>query len=160
MKRIELTRGKFAIVDDSDFDELSKFKWHAMAHHSGIWYAKRSVSINNKRGAILMHRQILPDCKIVDHKNGDGLDNRRLNLRSADASISNRNRTSLGSSKYVGVSKYKRGASKKKWVARIKINGKVIWLGTYEYEIDAAKAYLNGAKKYGVLDYVRNNVLL
>ena len=82
-KLIPLTQGKYAIVDDEDFDELSKHKWCLM-FTKGRSYAVRRPSENL---TILMHRFILnpPKQMDTDHKNGDGLDNRRSNLRACKA---------------------------------------------------------------------------
>jgi hypothetical protein len=89
MKKIPLTQGYFAIVDDSDFDMLNRVKWHANKGHN-TFYAQRSVlQENGKWKNVQMHRVILGvhDPKIqVDHINGDGLDNRRCNLRSCTRS--------------------------------------------------------------------------
>lgn len=82
MKLIPLSRGKCAIVDDGDYDSLSKFKW-SCCH--GI-YAKRATERNGKHRTIYMHRQILglKHGECADHVNGNGLDNRRSNLRKCD----------------------------------------------------------------------------
>ena len=84
MKTIILTRGKVALVDDADFEALSKFKWHAM--RSGKkWRAVRTVKVGSKWGRkIGMHVQIMgfPGVQ-VDHRNRNGLDNQRHNLRRA-----------------------------------------------------------------------------
>jgi hypothetical protein len=82
MKFIQLTQGKQAIVDDEDFELLSQFKWYAMKSGHNVYAARGG----GKRRMELLHRLILgvTDSKIeVDHINGDGLDNRRSNLRVA-----------------------------------------------------------------------------
>ncbi|KKM14674.1 hypothetical protein LCGC14_1703720, partial [marine sediment metagenome] len=82
MKRIPLTQGKFAIVDDDIFDYLSQWKWYAQKDRN-TFYALRNVVVKGKAKTIRMHRQILNSKKgqQTDHLNGNGLDNRRCNLR-------------------------------------------------------------------------------
>jgi hypothetical protein len=74
-KLIPLTQGKFAIVDNADFDWLNQWKWYAVKSYN-TWYARRFSSIP-------MHRQIMsaPSGTEIDHRNHNGLDNRRQNLR-------------------------------------------------------------------------------
>jgi len=82
MKRIPLTQGKFAIVDDADFEWLSQWKWRARKDYN-TWYAIRRVVRGSCRTTTSIHRQIMeakPGSQ-VDHRNRDGLDNRRCNLR-------------------------------------------------------------------------------
>ena len=105
MKKIELTQGKFALVDDEDFEWLNQWKWYA--NHLGYtWYVVRSVRYDNEVKAILMHRSIL-NAKIgeeIDHINHNGLDNRKKNLRICTRSQNNMNRNKLrGTYKYKGV---------------------------------------------------------
>src|SRR6266566_1493572 len=79
MQKISLTQGRSALVDDKDYAWLSKWKWHCTEHG----YARRCGY--PEKSPISMHREILGlqkgDRKIVDHKNGNKLDNRRSNLR-------------------------------------------------------------------------------
>src|ERR1051325_6561101 len=86
MKKIKLTRGKYAIVDDEDYGSLSKFKWcaHQPTKSREIYYASRRYRLEKGHYPfVLMHRQIMnpPKGYVVDHINGDSLDNRRVNLR-------------------------------------------------------------------------------
>ena len=138
MKQIELTQGKFAIVDDDDYQELNKFNWH---FHQG--YASRNVTISGKQKTQRMHRFVTncPDGFDVDHENHDTLDNRKSNLRVCSNSENGRNqkvRTYSKSSVYKGVNFNKKTG---KWVARIKLNYKDKYLGLFTNEIDAAIAY-------------------
>lgn len=139
---IPLTRGLVALVDADDAVVLSAYRWHAIEAKPGLWYAARRA-----RGRyIYMHREVLghPD-GLVDHRNGDGLDNRRANLRLANHALNNCNtRKRAGTtSRYKGVSRH-RGA----WRARITPpGGQQATLGRFESEAEAALAYDAAARR-------------
>ena len=156
-KEIPLTQGKVAIVDDKDYPIINSFKWSAAVRYSAKserCYAVRSVG----KKVILMHRLILGITSELqcDHINGDGLDNRRSNLRIATNTQNqmNRQKQPRCTSQFKGVCWDK---SRKKWVALIMVNQKHIHLGRYNEEIDAAKAYDAAAKmlfrKYANLNF-------
>jgi hypothetical protein len=144
VRLIPLTKGKFAIVDQKEYDELNKVKWYVQ-EGDGLY------AIHRRGGKTLwMHRVIMnaPADMKVDHGNNDGLDNRKENLRLATNSENNKNRRKMRgnfTSKYKGVFWDKR---RKCWVARINVNGKLIHLGSFKSELEAAKAYDAAAKKY------------
>jgi len=159
VKRIPLSQGKFALVDDADFEELSKYKWFALkGRHT--FYARRGVRINGKRIMVRMHRQILNASprEHVDHQSGDGLDNQRSNLRrctNAENIRSQRIRVSINkSSRFRGVWWEK---SSRKWRAAIRYNYKLIHLGRFAVDLNAAWAYDEAAKRlfgqYAVLNF-------
>ena len=143
MKKIELTQGKFAMVDDDDFERVSQYKWQLTKGNS-TFYGTRTV----KRKNIYLHRFIL-DVKdrniFVDHKDHDGLNNMRSNLRLCNARQNCANRLkSIGlSSKFKGVTWDKK---RRKWKSKIKINYKTINLGCFNTEIEAAISYNNAAR--------------
>lgn len=136
MKRIKLTQGKVAFVDNIDYEWLNQWKWRALKNWH-TYYAIRS------KDPIAMHRLILGltkgDGKQTDHINFNGLDNCRQNIRIVTRSQNNHHRRSFsGSSLYKGVTwQINRG----KWQAQIRYNNKRIYIGTFRNEIDAAKAY-------------------
>ncbi len=156
MKKIPLTQGKFAIIDDEDYDFLSQFKWCA---HKGknTFYSVRHITgqsqnkiknIKYKPKKILMHRlimKVLSSNDQIDHINGNGLDNRKTNLRICNNQQNTFNSKSRkGSSIYKGVS-YRTDC--KKYRARISFNGQARHLGYFNNEIEAAKAYDEKAKE-------------
>ncbi len=148
MKKIPLTQGQVALVDDEDYEYLCKSKWCAFYSH-GRYYAVRTVWENKRNKIILMHRQILnpPKGKEVDHINHNGLDNRKKNIRIATRSQNNQNQrkcTRNTTSKYKGVSWDKKT---NKWISYIKINCKRTVIGYYHNEIFAAGKYDEWARK-------------
>lgn len=127
----------FVLVDDEDYEWLSKYRWHVYKH-CHTYYARRI-----KDGKpFFMHREILglTDPKIMtDHEDHNGLNNQRGNLRIADSSQNNSNRRSLtGTSKYKGVCWNEK---RKKWRSYICVNKVRSDLGCYETEEEAAMAY-------------------
>ena len=152
---IPLTQGKVALVDDEDFEWLSKFKWYA-AKARNTYYAKRKVPSDKKgkQKTIFMHRAILrrhyglflTDKQETDHRDWNGLNNRKANLRicTTAENLQNQRPQYRSKSKYKGISRPK---DMKKWRACIQINGKQIHLGYFDDEIEAAKIYDHKAKE-------------
>ncbi len=139
MKRIQLSRGLFCIVDDDDFETLSVNKWCC----STIGYAVRnSPVVNGKSSIIYMHREIMLATTgvLVDHINGDKLDNRKINLRLCTKAQNQRNskkRVDGLASRFRGVTSAKKGRYK----AEITVNGRRYYLGTFLDEEAAARKY-------------------
>jgi len=153
MKKIPLTQGQVARVDDADYEWLKQYKWcaHKIGH---TFYAERGITISPyKQKMIRMHRVILdaPDGTQVDHKNTDGLDNRRSNLRFCTHSENCRNQriNRKNKSGFKGVSFSKRNAQNP-WLVLIQVNSKRIHVGYYQTAEMAAAAYdLAALKHYG-----------
>ncbi len=148
MKRIKLTRGFEAMVDDEDFEYLNQWKWHIAKNNK---YAARREYFKGGKGKskiVYMHRQIMnPDVnKEVDHINGDGLDNRKSNLRSITSIQNHYNHKILSNNKsgYNGVSKTRNST----WHTCISVNNKTIHVGTYKTPEEAALAYNEAARIY------------
>ena len=140
MKQIQLTQNKFALVDDIDFAELSKHKWCAVKIRE-VFYAKRSIGKRYNQKTIFMHRQILGAKKgqQIDHRNGNGLDNHKANLRFCTYSQNQQNQQKIrGISQNKGIHWNK---EHKKWQAQITLNNHRKHLGYFDNENDAAIAY-------------------
>jgi hypothetical protein len=152
VRLIELTWGKFAIVDAADYDRLSKYKWLALERGRSL-YAKTFLL---KGKPLHMHRLITsaPPHLVVDHINHNGLDNRRQNLRLCTHTQNQKNTRprSGGTSKYKGVHWEK---AKNKFRAKIMLNRKSIHLGYFKNEVAAAKAYDKKARElFGEFAYL------
>ena len=148
-RKIALTQGKYAIVDQNDFEKLKEYKWHVVVDCCN-WYARRVAKKGNKRCQIPMHRDVMDaqDGFFVDHINHNGLDNRKMNLRIVTPqqnSWNTRRGRSRSSSKYKGVYWHK---NRQIWEAGIRINNKPKYLGSFADEKEAAAAYDKAAKKH------------
>jgi len=151
MKRISLTQDKMALVDDIDYESLKCFRWCA-AKGRCCYYAVRSIKTSDSKWLTTrMHRVILnaPYGIEVDHRNGNGLDNRRCNLRLCTRTENGRHQRLLSANKtgFKGVSKTRQNLKKPFYVS-IKVNLRSINLGYYRTSGAAARAYDIAAIKY------------
>lgn len=144
MKKIKLTQGKVALVDNEDFEEISKYKWYF--DHG---YARTSIGGRKNKKNIYLHRMIMkcPEDRLIDHKNRNTLDCRRSNMR-----ICNKSKNAVNSflrkdntSGFKGITWHER---ENKWKARVTVNQKRINLGTFITKEEAALAYNQAAQKY------------
>lgn len=148
----------FAKVDDEDFDRLSQWKWYSQRNTTVKgFYVRRNKwdSVKKTNRNVLLHREVMniTDPKIyIDHKDGDGLNCQKSNLRIATRSQNLSNNTSHknASSKYLGVyiiySKYK-NKTYRQIAASIQKDKKGTYLGLFKTEEDAARAYDAKAKE-------------
>ncbi len=148
IRYIPLTRGLFAIVDASDYEWLSGFKWHATTGR------KAYACFSRKDKVIYMHRLIMnpPEGKFVDHHDGNSLNYRRCNLRLCNKAQNAWNRPAVGgTSRFKGVYRNKDG----KWKAGIRVGGQQTFIGLFDDEIEAAKAYDGKARElFGEFAYL------
>lgn len=146
-KNIVLSAGYVAVIDDADYERVSQFKWSAAKRKTNT-YAYRQVGPKKKRESVYLHRFILeaaPDA-CVDHRNGNGLDNRRENLRLATHSQNqhNRGKHPKNRSGFKGVTW---NIALGKWHSQIKINSSNFHLGYFTDIVEAAEAYKRAAEK-------------
>ena len=146
---VPLTKGFHSIIDASDMHLVDGYNWHVIANpKTGTMYAARTCRASGRERKVWMHRVVARSSGDfeVDHKNRDGLDNRRDNLRVATPSqnMCNRRLQRNNNSGIRGVSyEKKRG----KWSARISFNGKKKNLGYYDTADQAGEAYAAAAKE-------------
>lgn len=148
-RQIALTRGYVAVVDDEDFDRVSRFRWHAVPHQRSdgteLVYAKREGRKGEPRKNVFMHHEVLGSFDRHDHRDGNGLNNQKDNLRPASYNENNCNTRKRGgtSSRFRGVSLF----SAHRWSASIQFGTHRKWLGLYDSEESAALAYDREARK-------------
>ena len=143
MKPLPLTKGKVALVDDEDFAAISKYKWYA-ERRKHTYYAYRRDRVTRK--VVRMHREILKPRKgqVIDHKNHNGLDNRRSNIRLCTyANNAQNSRRKRGVSGFRGVWPHPSGI----WHVYIQCRGVATFLGCFHDPAEGAKAYDKAAKR-------------
>jgi len=151
-RRIYLDEGLWTIVDSVDYYRFGRFKW-CLDGHDGKFYAVRGERIglyDTKK--VRLHREIMqaPKGRFVDHRNGDSLDNRKANLRIATRcqnmqNMRRRRNKKDTTSQFIGVYFDK---NRRLWAYQLRANGKVVSVGRFASEIDAARARDTAAIKY------------
>jgi hypothetical protein len=147
-RRIYLDEGIYAILDLQDYYRYGRYKW-CLGGHADKFYATRGqIDGPDEIKIVRLHRLIMnaPKGLLVDHRNGNSLDDRRSNLRLATVSENqcNSRKRKNATSKYRGVCFCK---EKQKWLAQIVKAGKKRFLGYFKSEIEAAKVYDEAARK-------------
>lgn len=139
MKPVPLTQGTFALVDDKDYERVMKHKWR-FGGGNGHPAAVRTARINGRRTTVLLSHYILATrFPVIDHADGDPMNNQRCNLRPCTRLQNAKNRKiQKHSSRYKGVSYFKATG---KWQCSIGINGGKKHLGFFDDEREAAYAY-------------------
>jgi hypothetical protein len=132
LKHIALTKGKYAIVDAADFEELNQYKWHAL-EVAGGYYAAR----HEKGKTVLMHRQLMqpPPGMVVDHADGNRANNSRENLRVCTQRQNICNQRPHSKSGFKGVTPHR-----DKWDAKLGYKGETYRAGVFDSPEDAARA--------------------
>ncbi len=145
-------KDKYAIVDDDDFEETSRFNWHLTAYG----YAARGITCRTAAGkklrkTVFLHRVInkTPEDLFTDHINHDKLDNKKQNLRNCTKQQNAMNRKQRRPDTPTGVQPHTRdGVFLGKWIAWIGVNGKRIHLGYFDTKEEAAICRKNAAPLY------------
>ncbi len=148
-RKIYLGLGYFTMLDPGDYYRVKQFKWWVHSNGSNLYAARTAITTDLKSRIIYLHRQIMnpPADRVVDHRFGDTLDNRKQNLRivTQAENMRNRRKRKNTSSRFIGVSFRK---SRHIWDVNIRVNGRKLYLGSFNNEIDAAVAYNNAAKQH------------
>jgi hypothetical protein len=146
----------FCQVDDEDFDRLSRHSW--CIHRGGGYrqriYVQANIKIEGQWKRVLMHRFImgLTAGQKCDHRDNNGLNNQKSNLRVATDGQNQHNQT-VRKGRFKGVSWHRKA---KKWVVQIAVNGQRLYLGLFEDEVEAARAYdLKAKELHG--DFAKTN---
>lgn len=149
MKEIQLRGGLVALVDDEDFGLVRDGRWHVLASRTTLYARKHLKGGCDTR--IMMHT-LLTGWPLVDHVNGNGLDNRRVNIRPATSSQNSMNRRVRSDSRSGLKGVYRRkqrdGSWADRWAAHIQVEGRRVNLGNYPSPVDAALAYDAAAARH------------
>lgn len=148
--RIPISGGTaFAIIDAEDEEVMRQLNWTRFLKRGvKTAYAYSWIKdVDGNRKQVKMHRLLFPEWKVIDHINGDGLDNRRSNLREVThaENLQNRGMQTNNKSGYKGVHWHKKD---RRWHAEIRANKRRHYLGSFATAIEAAKAYDRAAQEY------------
>jgi hypothetical protein len=153
--------GHVALVDGADAELVGRFRWYVLRSTNTLYARAWLPREGGKRKQVYMHALVAGSSTggQVDHINGDGLDNRRSNLRPADHSKNGANRAKgkpPSSSQFKGVYYSRDPRARKQWTAAIRVRGKRIHLGSFPNEREAALAYdVAAVRHFG--GYAREN---
>jgi hypothetical protein len=149
---LNIGRNHIAIVDLDMLSKLTPYKWHFHKAKKGRTAGYVYTRIDGKE--VKMHQFILgkKEKLEIDHKNGNGLDNRKRNLRHCSHGVNVQNSKGRGSSRFKGVSKHHEN---NKWQVRITYKKQLYFLGVFDDQYDAAREYDKKAKElYGENAYL------
>ena len=150
MKELVLSQGRTALLDEFDYERVSRWKWTAASIGSN-WYALRVMRGKGKSKTVYLHRHLLnpPKGYLVDHINGSSLDNRRKNLRicSVAQNAKNRGIDRRNTSGYKGVTRINDTRRKNVWKAQLATKDKLFYLGCFASPVEAARMYNMKAKE-------------
>ena len=162
MKEILIRSGKYgtfkALVDDEDYERMAQHRWNICKRKNHIRVQRSWITDTGKHKTVFLHREIMQPERgeEIDHKNRNGLDNRRENLRIVEHKHNSRNVEKYNnkkSSQYKGVFRHNN-----KWQAIIRVDYNAIYLGSFNSEIEAAKIYNEASEEYHG-EYGRKNVV-
>lgn len=153
MKKIDISTKRFpdtfTMVDDDMFGELNRYKWHVRQSTSVLYVRRNSLDADGRHVWVNMHHQVLrsPDGTETDHRDGNGLNNQKSNLRVCTGSQNQCNQRTPKNNKsgYKGVSW---NGNARKWQASIGINGKTLHMGYFFCLIKAARTYDSAAREH------------
>lgn len=150
---VKLTQGQYSRIDSDDAEKFGSLSWNALWNpKTDSFYAvgNKLRDEAGKRGVRLLHREVMSAQTgiLIDHRDGDTLNNCKYNLRIATRSENARNRVVLCRSNTSGFKGVRWHATSHKWEARISISGKSIYLGLHDTAEAASDAYRNAATKY------------
>ena len=141
MKKVKITQGYETLVSDCDFERVSEYKWGLARRGRQLYVAGRI----DGRKKVYLHR-FITDCPHgieVDHRDFDGLNNTRENLRICSRSENARNTRKRRRGQYKGVYRHSKNRA---WIAEICVQGKGTYLGSFKTEKQAALAYNDAAR--------------
>ncbi len=146
MKKIPLSRGLFALIDDEDIEFINKFKWYAIKNRENYYAVRQEYEKSKYKRRLYMHNEVLKVVKegnIIDHKDLNSLNNQKSNLRECSIAKNNKNKGVYKNkkSKYMGVYLGYKGKKGQVFIAQITNDNKHFYLGSFLNEIEAAKAY-------------------
>ena len=145
---LPLTKGYEAVIDLCDLQLVGGRPWCALVRPKTVYVVRNDV-VDGRRVTVYLHRLLtgVPDGVLVDHKSGDGLDNRRDNIRPATKTQNNQNQR-MSRRNTSGIKGVAWDCSKQKWQVGIGVKGQRKHLGRFSNIEDAAAAYENGSKKF------------